>query len=74
MTGNSRRKPSSFQEYWLTSKAWERKGLSLATARALVNSGFLTMDDLNMASDLELETIPRIGPKSLAILSELKRE
>ena len=61
-----RRKASSFEEYWLTSKAWERRGLSLGTARALVNAGFFTLDDLHTAHDLA--TIPRVGPKSLAIL------
>lgn len=66
-----RRKASSFEEYWLMSKAWERRGLSLGTARALVNAGFLTLDDLHTAHDLELATIPRVGPKSLAILYKL---
>jgi len=41
-----RHKPSSFEEYWLASKAWERKGLPLGTARALANAGFLKVDDL----------------------------
>jgi hypothetical protein len=63
-----RRKASSFEEYWLASKAWERRGLALGTARALVNAGFLTVEDLFTAHDLELATIPRVGPKSLAIL------
>jgi hypothetical protein len=63
-----RRKPSSFEEYWLASKAWERKGLPLGTARALANAGFLKVDDLHSAHDLELATIPRVGRKSLAIL------
>ena len=68
MTDIIRRKPSSFEEYWLASKAWERKGLPLGTARALVNAGFLTVDDLHTAHHLELATIPRVGLKSLAIL------
>ena len=63
-----RRKPSSFEEYWLASQAWERKGLPLGSARALANAGFLSVDDLLSANDLELATIPRVGPKSLAIL------
>jgi len=63
-----RRKASSFEEYWLASKAWEQKGLALGTARALVNAGFLTVEDLQTAHDLELATIRRVGPKSLAIL------
>jgi hypothetical protein len=63
-----RRKPSSFEEYWLGSKVWERKGLPLGTARALANAGFLSVDDLRSAHDLELATIPRVGSKSLAIL------
>jgi hypothetical protein len=63
-----RRKASSFEEYWLASKAWERKGLTLGTARALVNAGFRTVDDLYTAHDLELATIPRVGRKSLEIL------
>ena len=63
-----RRKPSSFEEYWLASKVWERKGLPLGTARALANAGFLSVDDLRSAHDLELATIPRVGPTSLAIL------
>jgi hypothetical protein len=53
------------------SKAWEHRGLSLGTARALVNAGFLTIDDLHTADDLELATIPRVGPKSLALLYAL---
>ena len=71
MTDIIRRKPLSFEEYWLASKAWERKGLTLGTARALVNAGFLTIDDLQTAHDLELSTIPRVGPKSLGILYKL---
>ena len=71
LTDIFRRKPLSFDEYWLASKAWERKGLTLGTARALVNAGFLTIDDLQTAHDLELSTIPRVGPKSLGILYKL---
>jgi hypothetical protein len=71
LTDITRRKPLSFEEYWLASKAWERKGLTLGTARALVNAGFLTIDDLQTAHDLELSTIPRVGPKSLGILYKL---
>jgi hypothetical protein len=41
-----RRKASSFEEYWLASKAWERKGLTLGAARALVNAGFLKVEAL----------------------------
>ena len=69
-----RRKPSSFEEYWLASKAWQRRGLTLASARALTNAGFLTVEDLHSAHKLELAMIPRIGAKSLAILYELKGE
>jgi hypothetical protein len=69
-----RRKPSSFEEYWLASKAWQRRGLTLASARALTNAGFLTVEDLQSAHNLELAMIPRIGAKSLAILYELKGE
>ena len=71
MSNIVRRKASSFEEYWLASKAWERRGLTLGTARALVNAGFLTVEDLQTAQDLELATIPRVGPKSLAILYRL---
>ena len=71
MTDIVRRKPLSFEEYWLASKAWEGKGLQLGTARALVNAGFLSMEDLHSAHDWELATIPRVGPKSLSILYEL---
>ena len=63
-----RRKPSSFEEYWLASKAWERKGLPLGAARALANAGFLKVDDLLLANASELARIPRIGRKSLTIL------
>jgi len=65
------RKPSSFEEYWMASKAWERRGLPLATARALANAGILTVDDLRSADDLALAAIPRVGRKSLTILYEL---
>jgi hypothetical protein len=63
-----RRKPSSFEEYWLASKAWERRGLPLGAARALANAGFLKVDDLHLANASELARIPRIGRKSLTIL------
>ena len=66
-----RRKASSFEEYWLASKAWERHGLTAAAARSLVHDGFLTVDDLQGAHDLELATIPRIGRRSLAVLHGL---
>ena len=54
------------------SKAWERRGLGLAAARALVNAGILTVEDLQTAGDLELASIPRIGSKSIAMLSKLR--
>ena len=63
-----RRKPSSFEEYWLASKTWQSKGLPLGTARALANAGFLEVDDLNSAQPSELAAIPRVGRKSLAVL------
>jgi hypothetical protein len=66
-----RHKASSFEEYWLASKAWERKGLPLGTGRALANAGFLTVDDLHTAHDFELASIPRVGAKSLAKLCGL---
>jgi hypothetical protein len=66
-----RRKPSSFEEYWLASKAWERKGLTLGAARALANAGFVTIEDLHTAHDLELASIPRVGAKSLSVLYKL---
>jgi hypothetical protein len=72
MTDVIRRKPSSFEEYWLASKAWERQGLTLGAGRALANAGFLTVEDLQSAHTLELAMIPRIGAKSLAILYELR--
>jgi len=40
----------------------------------LTNAGFLKVEDLQSASSLELAMIPRIGAKSLALLSELKGE
>ena len=66
-----RRKPSSFEEYWLASKAWERKGLPLGTARALVNAGYLTVEDLQSVPLSDLAAVPRVGQKSLTILFEL---
>jgi len=57
-----------FEEYWLASKAWERHGLTTGAARSLVHNGFLTLDDLQGAHNLELATISRIGRKSLAVL------
>jgi hypothetical protein len=71
---NGRFKPASFEEYWRASKAWESKGLTLASARALTNAGFLTVEDLQSAHTLELAMIPRIGAKSLATLYKLKGE
>jgi hypothetical protein len=67
-----RRKPSSFEAYWLASKAWQRKGLTLGAGRALANAGFLTVQDLQSAPIRELAMIPRIGAKSLGILYELR--
>jgi hypothetical protein len=68
LSNTIRRKASSFEEYWLASKAWERHGLTTAAARALVHNGFLTLDDLQGAHDLELATIPGFGRRSLAVL------
>ena len=67
-------KPSSFEEYWRASKAWQGRGLTLASARALANASVLTVEDLQSANSLELAMIPRIGAKSLALLYELKGE
>lgn len=72
MTDIIRRKPASFEEYWLASKAWQRKGLTLGAARALANAGFLTVEDLQSSHAVELATLPRIGAKSLAILNSLR--
>ena len=72
MTDTIRRRSSSFEEYWLASKAWQRKGLTLGAGRALANAGFLTVEDLQSARIFELAMIPRIGAKSLAILYELR--
>jgi hypothetical protein len=66
------RKPASFEEYWLASKAWQRKGLTLGAARALANAGFLTIEDLQSAQTHELAMVPRIGAKSLALLDSLR--
>ena len=71
---SSRSKPSSFEEYWRASKAWQSRGLTLGSARALANAGILTVEDLQSANSLELAMIPRIGAKSLALLYELKGE
>ena len=71
---SGRSKPSSFDEYWRASKAWQSRGLTLASARALANAGILTDEDLRSANSLELAMIPRIGAKSLALLYELKGE
>ena len=72
MTDIIRRRPSSFEEYWFASKAWQRKGLTLGASRALANAGFLTVGDLRSAQAHELAMVPRIGPKSLAILCSLR--
>ena len=48
--------------------------MTLASARALTNAGFLTVEDLQSATGLELAMIPRIGAKSLSLLHELKGE
>jgi hypothetical protein len=45
-----RRKASSFEEYWLASKAWERRGLTTAAAQALVHNGFLSLDDPRLSN------------------------
>ena len=47
-----RRKPSSFEEYWLESKAWERKGLPLGTARALARAA-------SAAAEIEYQHTPQ---------------
>lgn len=65
------RKSLSFEEYWRASKAWEQRGLCLGTARALVNAGFVDVEDLQSVAYWELASIPRVGRKSLAILLEL---
>ena len=69
-----RSKSLSFEDYWRASKAWQGRGLTLGSARALTNAGILTAEDLQSANILELAMIPRIGAKSLALLYELKGE
>ena len=69
-----RSKSFSFEDYWRASKAWQERGLTLGSARALTNAGILTVEDLQSANSLELAMIPRIGAKSLALLYELKGE
>ena len=71
MHDDKNRKSLSFEEYCRASKAWQQKGLSLGTARALVNAGFLTIDDLRSVPYSDLAAIPRVGAKSLAILTDL---
>ena len=56
------RKISSFEEYWLASKARRRRGRTLRAPRPLVNSGHLALDDLHK-HDLEVTTIPTVGLK-----------
>ena len=68
MTDIIRRKPSSFEEYWQASRAWERKGLPRGTARALANAGYRTIEDLQSVPLSELAAVPRVGKKSLTIL------
>jgi len=67
----TRRQASSIYEYLRASKAWEQEGLTLGTARALVNAGFLTVEDLQNVPAWELAALPRVGKKSLAILLKL---
>ena len=70
MSNTIRRKASSFDEYWLMSKAWERRGLTLRAACAFVTNGILTLDDLHRTHELELAATPGIGRESLALLCE----
>ena len=72
MSNNVERKALSFEEYWRASKAWEQKGLTLGTGRALVNAGFLTVEDLQAVPFAALATIPRVGRKSLDVLSRIR--
>jgi hypothetical protein len=44
--------------------------LTLASA----NAGFLSVEDLQSVTSLELAMIPRIGARSLSLLNELKGE
>jgi hypothetical protein len=71
-TISGRRKPSSFEEYWRASIAWQRKGPTLSAGRALANAGFLSVQDLQNAQTYELAMVPRIGAKSLALLASLR--
>jgi len=48
-----RRRASAFEEHSLMSQAWERRGLALRAADALVDNGILTLDDLHRAHELE---------------------
>ena len=38
----------------------------------MTNAGFLTLEDLQSVTSLELAMIPRIGAKSLSLLHDLK--
>jgi hypothetical protein len=65
MCGPIRRKASSFEEYWLASKAWERRGLPIGPARSLVNNGFLSLDDLHGGARSGAGNYPEGRPKEL---------
>lgn len=67
----TRREACSLEEYLRASKAWERAGLTLGTARALANAGFLTVEDLQSVPAWEIAALPRVGKKSLTVLLKL---
>ena len=71
VSDNVERRALSFEEYWRASKSWEQKGLTLGAGRALVNAGFLTVEDLQSVPFAALALIPRVGRKSLAVLLQV---
>lgn len=65
MSEFAKRPALSFQEEIRAMEDWRNRGLSLRCARALARQGFVTIEDLNAASDHELSTIPNVARKSL---------
>src|SRR5262245_25878053 len=61
----------SFEEEQPLVDNWRARGLRLRWARALVENGILTLDELHKASDRDLATLPAIGPVGLARIYEL---
>jgi len=66
-----RREPLSWQERSQAFELWCELGFSSSHARALLNRGFASLDDLRNATDHDFRVLPGIAGERLVLIYRL---